>query len=389
MDALRAKVLLDRYLAGQATPEEIRLVETMYDRLIQEGEWQWKEGEKETLQALLEDRLLQKIDDQTAPIRSIPRFSKYIRRLVAAAVLIGISFGTYFFIKNQKAKQPTVAVVQAKPDVAPGGNRAVLTLSNGSKIILDSAHNGLLATQRGSNVIKTDSGKLAYNMPVGKPNNNNSTPSEISYNTLSTPRGGQYQLSLPDGTKVWLNAASSIVYPTAFIGNERKVTITGEAYFEVTHNPAKPFIVSVNDMKVEVLGTHFNVNAYMDEKSINTTLLEGSVKIADGINTQIIKPGQQIEVEGGQMNVNKNVDVDRVVAWKNGNFDFESADLRTILRQFSRWYDVDVIYEGEINNKKFFAIVSRNTSLKNMLESLQDFQLEYRIEGRKLYIKQN
>jgi ferric-dicitrate binding protein FerR (iron transport regulator) len=321
--------------------------------------------------------------------RQLPKTLKigvFTRWAAAAAVLLVLFSGTYFLLNRKSGAEQTPIVQTKKPtDIAPGGNRAVLTLSNGSKIILDSARNGLLAKQSGSSVIKTNIGRIAYQNNSGE----KVKSAEVVYNTLTTPRGGQYQLELPDGTKVWLNAASSITYPSSFAGGKRKVSITGEIYFEVAHNPAKPFQVSVNNIVVEVLGTHFNVNAYSDEKSINTTLLEGSVKIRNIINSQMLKPGQQAQVVDQQISVVNNVDIDQAVAWKEGTFYFENADIKTILRQFSRWYDVDVVYEGPVANKKFFAIVSRNTSLKRVLDLLQHNNIVYQIDGKKLIIKTN
>ena len=276
----------------------------------------------------------------------------------AAAVLVLIIAGYYFIRQPQKMVIPAIAQTKLN-DIAPGTNKAVLTLGNGSKIILESAHNGVLAREGNTHIIKTDSGKLAYSESKDQ-------PAAISFNTLTTPRGGDFQLTLSDGTKVWLNAASSITYPTAFAGGERSVNVTGEAYFEVATDKTKPFTVNVGEMRVAVLGTHFNINSYSDESAIKTTLLEGSVKISIQKTNQseTISPGQQTQFIADKLSVNNRVDVDEIIAWKEGTFDFESADLKTILRQFSRWYDVEVVYEGPVTDKRFFAVVSRNTSLK-------------------------
>jgi transmembrane sensor len=379
MDAIQAKALLDRYLAGQATPEEIRLVQTMYDRLVQEGEWQWEEGEKEALQAMMEDRLLQKIDDRTAPVRSIPRFSKYIRRLAVAAIFIGISFATYFLIKNQKTTQPAIAAVPMKTDVGPGGNKAVLTLSNGTLIILDSARNGVLAKQGNVNVTKTDSGKLAYNMSSEK-------PVETGSNTLTTPRGGQYQLVLPDGTKVWLNAASSITYPTAFVGKERTVEVTGEAYFEVVHNAKQPFVVEAGDTRIEDIGTAFNVNAYPDEKVQKTTLLEGSVKVIAIKQSFVLKPGEQARVGDSWMGKTDNVNLTEVMAWRNGKIYLTDISLIEIMRNISRWYDVDINYTGNVPDKTFSGIIERNVPLSVVLGALKAFGVETELKDKTVIV---
>ena len=320
---------------------------------------------------------------EVAPLRTM-RSRRSFGWVAAASVIVIASLATYFiFLNKPKSEITTTEKPIPTNDVAPGTNKAVLVLGNGSKIILDGAQKGLIANQSGSSVVKTDSGKLAYNASVLK---NEST---VELNTLTTPRGGQYQLTLPDGTKVWLNAASSIKYPTAFNGKERKVSVTGETYFEVVHNDKQPFVVSVNGLDVKDIGTHFNINAYPDESGIKTTLIEGSIRVTDQKtkNSMLVSPGQQAELSGQNLSVVKNVNTAEVISWKEGSFDFESADLKTILRQFARWYDVEVVYEGTVTNKKFFAIVSRNTSLKKVLELLQDNNIKYEINGKKLTIK--
>ena len=271
-------------------------------------------------------QFLEKIKEQkiTSPIHKI---HTSVRPMIndkiwwAAAILIGISFGTYFLIKNQKTTTPAIATAPTNTDVAPGGNKAILTLNNGSKIILDSAHNGVLAQQGNTKIIKTDSGKLAYSISTEK-------PTEMVPNTLTTPRGGQYQLTLPDGTKVWLNAASSITYPTAFFGGDRKVKITGEVYFEVVHDALKPFKVLVNGLEVEDIGTHFNINAYPDENSISTTLIEGSVKLKQDKKEKLLYPGQEAKLKSdGEITIVRDVDIKKIIAWKNGEFRFDGDDL--------------------------------------------------------------
>ena len=267
-------------------------------------------------------------------------------------------------------------------DVAPGGNRAVLTLANGSQIILDSAANGNLAQQGNTKIVKLDSGQLAYNSL-------NERSDDVLYNTISTPRGGQYQIVLADGSKVWLNAASSLKFPTAFTGKERKVELTGEGYFEVAKNARMPFRVAVTGMTVEVLGTHFNINAYIDESTIKTTLLEGSVKVAKSDRQLVIKPGQQAELTpNAEFIIHNSIDVDEVMAWKNGLFNFNKADIKEIMRQAARWYDVDVVYEGNISGEKYIGKVARNTNLSEMMKILELNGVKYRIDGRKITVMQ-
>ena len=305
------------------------------------------------------------------------------RRIAVAASFIGLFLLGGFLLFNRIASREIakteVNEQRFKEDVSPGGDKATLTLADGSTIALDDAQNGTLAQQGGSKIIKLD-GKISYD-----PTNRNSK--EIVYNTISTPKGGQYQLELPDGSKVWINAASSIHFPTSFTGKERRVEIEGEAYFEVSKNPNMPFIVIVNDAEVHVLGTHFNVNAYSDEDNIKTTLLEGSVKFVHGVNANMLTPGQQTQLEtNGMIKVVSNVDVDEVVAWKNGMFDFKNAGIETVMRQLSRWYDVEIEYSGKTDDL-FFADMRRNIKLSDALKALElTGKVKFDIQGKKIIV---
>lgn len=302
-------------------------------------------------------------------------FLRYSWRWAAAAVFLIIMAGTAYFSLKKKAGQPLA--VRHTEDISPGHNGAVLHLSDGSTVMLDSAQNGTVARQGSMAAVKVN-GELKY---VGN-------TAEAVYNTITTNPGRQWRLSLADGTKVWLNAASSIHYPLAFNGSAREVEITGEAYFEVSPNASQPFIVNVGDERIRVLGTHFNVNAYTDEGGIKATLFEGSVKVSKGDDAVVLKPGQQSRPGvNGRLNVVNNLSMEEIIAWKDGYFHFESADLKTILRQFARWYDVDIVYDGPVNNRKFFGIVKRNASLKRVLEMLQDNNIIYNIEGKKLIVR--
>lgn len=301
----------------------------------------------------------------------------------AAAILLLILSGyiLYTFLpdKNDGKNIPSSAKITAT-EILPGGNKAVLTLGNGATISLDDAKNGAVAQQGNVQVFKTAGGELVYK-PVGE------NTEAVQYNTLATPKGGQYKLALPDGSHVWLNSASSIRYPTAFDGNERHVDITGEAYFEIAHDASKPFIVQVNEMNIKVLGTHFNVNAYTDESSVNTTLLEGSVQISSAGNSKVLQPGQQAQVGGTtDFRLLNDVDVDEVVAWKNGFFSFNKADLQTVMRQIERWYDVAIAYEGTIPQREFVGKISRNNNVKEVLKILQESKVHFRVDGRKIIV---
>jgi transmembrane sensor len=301
----------------------------------------------------------------------------------AAAVILLFGVGTYMYISNQKEK-PSVTQnnpIQVQNDVAPGGNKAILTLADGSKIVLDSAHQGTIAKESNATIIKTAEGKIEYQKGVDK-------VAVLAYNTMATPRGGQYQLTLPDGSQVWLNAESSITYPTAFTGKERKVSITGEAYFEVVHNAKQPFRVETGSQIVEVLGTHFNINAYNEEPTINTTLLEGAVRIeSKAVHTSLIlKPGQQGQLAPNKLTIASEPDVEQVMAWKNGLFNFNNADLPTVMRQLERWYDIQVTYQGYIPQFEFKGKLPMNLQLSQVLTILRKVEVKYRIEGRKLIV---
>jgi len=300
----------------------------------------------------------------------------------AAAVLILVTAGIGGYRRLSGLRQEAVVRVETKlrMDAAPGGNKAVLVLANGATIILDSAHSGKLAQQGGVNVIKMDSGRLAYS-----PSNENST--EVLYNTLATPRGGQYQLTLPDGSRVWLNAASSIRYPTDFRGAERNVTVTGEAYFEVVKNTKMPFVVNAGATRTTVLGTHFNVKAYADERSLCTTLLEGAVKVSAGDDERILRPGQQCILNEATRSLTiRDVDTYQAVAWKNGLFDFDQTDIPAIMRQISRWYDVDISYRWNYEGVKFGGGISRQLNLSHVLRLLDKNGVHTKLEDRKLIV---
>lgn len=306
------------------------------------------------------------------------------RWAAAAAVVLLLSTGLYFY--RQHSKRPEKVIVHhtentaTQQDIRPGGNKAVLTLGNGTTIILDSAANGMVARQGGTRILKLNNGQLAYN-------NKGGTGQEVVYNTLTTPRGGQYQVTLPDGSEVWLNAASSIKFPTAFVGNRRQVQVSGEAYFEIAPHASQSFEVMVGNMKVQVLGTHFDVMAYPDEASIKTTLLQGSVKVLQGNAEVLLKPGQQAQVNGkGEINLVPGVDMDKAVAWKNGLFWFDHEDIRSVMRQISRWYNVDVDIEGNID-QHFSGTLPRDVNVSKVFEVLEGTGgIHFKIEQQKIIV---
>lgn len=304
------------------------------------------------------------------------------RIAAAASIILCLSAGGYLLFHKQPRQQITQ---NQQHDIAPGGNKAILTLSNGKQIILTGAENGKLAEQGSTAINKTADGQVVYHASeTGNPK------SEIQYNTMSTPRGGQYHLTLADGTDVWLNAASSIKYPTAFAGNTRDVEITGEAYFEVAHNAAKPFQVSSNGQTVEVLGTHFNINAYSDETAIKTTLLEGSVKVVRNGQAAILKPGQQsIIQQAGHSILVKNMDTEQAIAWREGLFMFDEDNLDDIMRKISRWYDVQVVFtDNRLKNKLTSGSVSRFGNVSQVLRKIaMTGGVHFAVNGRTITVE--
>jgi ferric-dicitrate binding protein FerR (iron transport regulator) len=268
--------------------------------------------------------------------------------------------------------------------IVPGGNKAILTLADGSVIQLDSTGTGVIANQ-GNILLYTSNGELAYKPAEATGIN------EIVFNTISTPKGGQYHVVLADGTKVWLNSASSIRYPTAFAGEKRIVELTGEGYFEVAHNAKQPFHVKVNDMEVAVLGTHFNINSYSDEPSVKTTLLEGKVMVRNQHDFVSLNPGQQaiIEPEQTKIRIAHSVDVDEVVAWKNGRFLFNGADVEVIMRQVARWYDVEIVYEQKIN-EPITGGLGRSENVQQLLNILEATgKVKFLVNGKQIVVKGN
>ena len=286
---------------------------------------------------------------------------------------------------HKQKEQQQIAQNQVQ-DIAPGGNKTILTLANGKKIIIKNAQNGLLAKEGTSAINKTHEGTIIYQR---SPNGNGQNPEPVSYNTITIPRGGEYQaIILPDGSKVLVNSASSLRYPTAFPGNERKIELTGEAYFEVVKNPSKPFRVICNDQMVEVLGTHFNINSYDDEPAIKTTLLEGKVKVtATSDNAvKILLPGQQAVLNASSFTVNP-VDTEEAIAWTNGKFMFNNDNIVYIMREISRWYNVEVDFSGPIPTSGFYGGTPRSKNVSEVLNTLQlTGKVHFKIEGRKITV---
>ncbi|WP_214071809.1 FecR family protein [Mucilaginibacter sp. dw_454] len=371
--------LLKRYRKGIATAEEMQVLESFYKLFEVQEELISDQNETEfrELQAGLKRRIDAKIDESHA-IPHIFSYRKLAVRLSAAAILLLIGGGVFFWTRHANQQQTQL---QAKNTIQPGGNRATLLLANGTRIDLTTASKGVIATQANIAIHKNAQGLLVYTV-----NPTTTVSGSIGSNTISTPRGGQYEIVLPDETHVTLNAASSLSYPVVFAGNERVVELTGEAYFEVSKDKTRPFKVKSNSQTVTVLGTHFNINAYADEAAVKTTLLEGSVEVSAGNAAERIIPGQQAVLgQNGQI-IKKTVDLDKEIAWKNGLFAFDGDDLKTIMRQISRWYNVDIDYAGSFPEERFYGEIARSSKLTDVLRIMEINHAHFEIEGRRLTV---
>lgn len=380
--------LIRKYLQQKASQQEILFLEKYYHFFEKEPGIldQLSEPDREALR----NELFSGIQRKTARARQTVHFyQNNWFRAVAAVLILVLSFGSYYFNKNKTSfSAVNVGAPLHKTDALPGGNKAMLVLADGSSIILDTAKNGVLAKQANTSVLKLDSGQLAYRA-YGNKN------AEIVYNTITTPRGGQYHLVLPDKSTVFLNAASSIRFPVEFKGNERSVEITGEAYFEVAKEPGKTFKVLIknkaNDRysEVEVLGTHFNINAYFEESYQKTTLVEGSIRFSMDNDQVTILPGEQVQLsQEGNISVRKNLNMQKEIAWVNSLFIFDHNDIQSIMCQISNWYDVDVAFQGLVSPKTFSGIVSRKCNVSEVLKIMETAGIKFEIEGKNITVSQ-
>ena len=381
--------LLQKYLEDTLTPEErvsfgTLLANPDHQQLLEQvmkhnydnsvGGMGWTNERRDSFVR----EILQSIitTPQTQPAQ--PRLAFIRRSWKWAAAAAFISIAMLFLYKNRDQAHGKLAVATIP---SPGHTGAILTLADGRQLVLDSLSDGVVAAENGTKAM-LENGQLVYNE---ESNANNA----VAYNTMATPVGRQFLLVLPDGSKAWLNAASSIRYPLHFNGNERIVEITGEVFFEIIHS-REPFKVKTGNMVIEDMGTAFNVNAYTDEVSVNTTLVEGAVKVAGPAQTVLLQPGQQASYNqantGKPLTVINDINIEEVIAWKNGLFHYEHTDLKTILRQLARWYNLDVQYNGEVPADKFFMIMKRNSELAAVLRVLQTTGIQFRLEGRRLYV---
>ncbi|TZF81349.1 DUF4974 domain-containing protein [Pedobacter sp. BS3] len=378
LNADRLKELAEKWLNGTILPEERELLNEWYNHEQGEPvEWNLEDaGEQQ-----LEERLFTTISKEIHLKKQPSVLRRRITLLASAAVVIFCSVGVFLSL-NKPEKGRKIVYKPYKGEVLPGSNKAVLTLANGLKIALNDVSEGEVAYQEGIKITKATEGQIVYSKTT--PSGNIPSAEGIereAFNTIEVPKGGQYSLILPDGTRVWLNSASSLRYPALFAGKERNVELTGEAYFEVAKDPARPFKVSAGGTMVQVLGTHFNISAYPDDEYVATTLLEGSVKmshllkgaLSDNASEIKLKPGQQAIAlhTGGQINVRAVKNADDAIAWKSGYFKFNNEDIRSIMKRVSRWYNVNVVYQGDMNDKIYGGTFSRSKSIADLLYNLQ------------------
>ena len=374
MDAAQIKALLQKQQAGQLTDEEKAILDTWYLKLAQTETAEVDETDMTNrLDAVLAGLGTNQRRPEIKTRRLWPRIA------AAASILLCLSIGLYFY-QHKTQKQGTNTQI-AKNDIAPGTNGAILTLANGQKIILEHMKVGKITKQNGADLSKAGDSLLVYQKGAAL------TPM-ISYNTLETPMGKQYAVVLPDGTKVWLNASSSLKYPTSFSGGQRLVELIGEAYFEVIHNSRMPFRVSTGNQVVEDIGTEFNINAYADEQVVKTTLIAGRIKINRGHQEKLLKPDEQAVAADNEEIKITTVDTEPVLAWKNGDFIFKDEDFKAAMRQVARWYNVEVVYDPSApDNFIPGGWISRSKNISAILNIMESTgKVHFKIEGRRITV---
>ena len=368
MDEKEVKSLIEKYQNGTISPGEKAILESWYNQHATKRSLNLSE---EVL-----ERNLKKVSNRL-PLKYPNRNKRLWPRITAAAAIVVLVAAGLFYYQYPQFRQQVNMVQQ---DIGPGGNKAYLTLADGKKISLTDAANGAIARQAGIIITKTADGQLIYSI-----GHNEHASTATVYNTIETPKGGQYRIQLPDGTEVWLNAQSSLRYPTSFKRlEERRVEFSGEGYFQVAKDKAHPFIVKSSGQVLKVLGTHFNINSYADEPDTKTTLLEGSVQL----NGQMtLKPGEQATLPtSGKISISQ-IDVDGVVAWKNGKFNFEDENIESIMRKLGRWYNLEVSYVGAPPTETFTASIGRFDNISKILDKLSyTNNVHFKIEGRRILV---
>jgi transmembrane sensor len=387
--------LMKRYIDNNCTPQEANelldfLQQSSSNRMLLEEMSRLYNTETGNFNTIAQAEWSERIRNELlhhiqTEAKLVPFYRRWLPQVAAAVVLlIGATIFFQYLSKSSVESNPIVVkptTTVSPTEVLPGTDKALLTLADGTVVVLDSAKTGSIAAQGGT-VLKNKNGLLVYDASGIV-----ASTAEITFNTISTPKGGQYQVLLPDGSKAWLNAASSLRFPTVFTGATRTVELTGEGYFEIAKNEKMPFHVKAKDVDIEVVGTHFNVMSYANEAAIRTTLLEGSVKLNHGNSSSFLKPGQQGDINpvAGGIKVAAG-NVDEAVAWKNGNFYFDNAGLTTIMRQFERWYNIEVTYEGVAKQRYFNVEMSRNMSLSQVLKLLNAADIQFKIDQNKLSV---
>ncbi|PSL45411.1 FecR family protein [Chitinophaga niastensis] len=399
MSNIQLKELFKKYLDETLTPEEFsqlyemihagydpEVLDELLDGVLSNPDFTVSSGDYDKKEVFAS--LLAKIEErevkEVLPTPVIPIYRKRWIAVGAAAIIFLLAGSIYWMLAMRNPSNQLVAEKkQVKFDAPPGRSGAILTLSNGKQIELDNTQNGSLAQQGNTRLLK-QGGKLSYKTEdafADKP--------MVLYNVVTTPRGRQFQLVLADGTRVWLNAASSIKFPTTFNGKERRVAVSGEAYFEVAHNYNMPFVVQVNKSEIAVLGTHFDVLNYNDENNISATLLEGSIKVTNASQHILLVPGEQGKIERatGELS-SKKVDADQVIAWTKGELAISNSDFSGLMRQISRWYDVDVVFQGNVPNVRIGGFLHRDVNLSTVLDFLGENGVRYKTEGKTITILQ-
>lgn len=389
----RLDYLFGRYYDKTATAEELEELAILLNLAddealsdIMQKQWDGQQNSEEVFSTAKRDQMLSHILNSShkphdhGQVLKMPWYN--IKYVAAAAILIIIGLGTIFFLQSKQNDKQYFAETSGKiNDILPGGNKATLTLTNGKTIVLDQAQKGVLLNDGNVEVKKATEGQVSYQVA------DQTEALAGQFNVLATPKGGQYQLVLPDGSKVWLNAASSIKFPSAFAGNRREVELSGEAYFEVAKNPSKPFIVKSRLGDIQVLGTHFNVMAYDDEATMKTTLLEGAVRISSKYKSSLLKPGEQADLsKDGDIHVTDHVDVDKEIAWKDGLFYFNDSAIELVMRQAARWYNIEVSYEGGIPTKRLTGKISRNVKASELLNMLKYSGINFRLKNNQVIV---
>ena len=392
----RISELMLKFHRGSLSPEEKDVLDQwqalsprnqqLFRELTEEG---LLRPQLEEMESFAETPVREKIEARMPDVFAPPAISlhrRWPRIAVAAGIIVLAGIGAWWL---WQPRQRPVIVTQAKADIPPPtGSRTTLTLGDGREIILDSVATGTLTREGGAVVAKQDSAGLSYKAVADKAIAKLNGMAPVLYNTLTTARGGQTQVLLADGSRVWLNTASSLKFPTIFTGQDRTVDLNGEAYFEIAPHPNRPFIVHVNGSRIEVLGTHFNIMAYTDEENQQTTLLKGAVRVSSRSASRILQPGQQAILDNGKstLSINKDVDVEEVLAWKNGLFEFNSLDIQAVLRQVSRWYNVSVVFTGAPPSGHFSGVVSRTSNVSDVLRIFEQANIRYTLSGNQITI---